>query len=58
MGYAELKERVICYYKNQYSKPISLNVPNASEKYDDIEEGVDNLPYVKDARDGLKIFTQ
>ena len=36
MGYAELEELVIRYYKNQDSKPISLNEPTSSNKYDDI----------------------
>ena len=58
MGYTELEECVISYYKNQDSKPISLNVPTASNKYDDIEEDVDNSPFVKDAQDELKLFMQ
>ena len=45
-------------HENQDSKPISLNVPAAREKYDDIEKDVDNLTYVKDALDELKLFMQ
>ena len=55
-GYAELKEHVIHYYKNQDSKLISLSVPTVRDKYDDIEKDVDNLPYVKNAPDELKLF--
>lgn len=58
MGYAELEERVIHYYVNQVSKPISLNVPTARDKYDGIEEDIDILPYVKDAQDELQLFMQ
>ena len=49
MWYAEIEECGIRYYKNQDSKQISLNVPTLRDKYDDIKEDVDNLPYVKGA---------
>ena len=58
MGFAELEERVICYYKNQDSKQISLDVPTARDKYDNIEENVDNSPYAKYLRDEFKLFMQ
>ena len=35
-----------------------MNVPTTSNKYDDIEEDFDNLPYVKYEGDELKLFMQ